>query len=212
MGDTTEKYWNAYYGEKESLSVPSQFATFVLNEFSVKKRFVDIGCGNGRDSLFFAQYGKDVLGLDGSVAAVESCQGDAARRNLGSAQFQKLDMGDGDACEKFAVENQASWSDALVYARFFLHAIDEAAELNFVKLAASLMGKSGALCLEFRTPRDEFQTKVTSAHYRRYVSPLEFIDLARDHGIGCSYFCEGFGFAKYKSDDAYVARLVMEKL
>lgn len=211
MSDVTEEYWNAYYAKKKKPAVPSQFATFVLNEFSHIDRFIDIGCGDGRDSLFFATYGKEVLGLDGSSSAVAFCADTANGRGLNTASFNTLNLDDAAASQSFAQKGGASSEDAVVYARFFLHAINEAAQENFLILAASLIGENGRVCLEFRTPRDEFQTKVTAAHYRRYVDPIALILQARVHGLECAYMAEGFGFAKYKTDDAYVARVIFEK-
>ncbi|MEP4247551.1 class I SAM-dependent methyltransferase [Tateyamaria sp.] len=211
MSNVTGEYWNAYYAEKKKPAVPSQFATFVLNEFSHIDRFIDIGCGDGRDSLFFATYGKEVLGLDGSSSAVDFCTKTATDRGLRTASFDTLNLDDANAIQTFAQQGDASSQDAIVYARFFLHAINETAQENFLTLAASLIGENGRVCLEFRTPRDEFQTKVTAAHYRRYVDPIALILEADKHGLDCAYMAEGFGFAKYKSDDAYVARIVFQK-
>ncbi|MEL6466154.1 MAG: class I SAM-dependent methyltransferase [Pseudomonadota bacterium] len=209
--DKTADYWDAYYADKEKPAVPSQFASFILNEFRHKSRFVDIGCGDGRDSMFFAHFNKSVLGIDGSTSAVEMCRATAGRRDLSNASFKTLDMNNAALCEQFLEEYATGWTEAIIYARFFLHAIDEKAQDNFLKLAAALVGKDGHVCIEFRTPRDEFQTKVTSAHYRRYVDPLDLAENARAHGLSCIYSVEGFGFAKYRSDDAYVARMIMAK-
>ncbi len=207
----TKEDWDAYYGQKERPAVPSQFAAFVLNEFSDHQRFVDIGCGDGRDSFFFAMHGKTVRGIDGSAAAVSLCRAVAERRKVDNIGFSQLDMQDAQACSRFLEQNAADWRDVIVYARFFLHAINDEAESNLLNLAAGLMGGRGRLCLEFRTPRDQFQAKVTSDHFRRYVEPLQLIEAAGALGLKCFYLAEGFGFAKYKADDAYVARIVLGK-
>ena len=189
--------------------MPSQFASFVLSEFNSKRTFVDIGCGDGRDSLFFAQHGKDVFGFDGSEAAMDLCRRSAQKLGLENAKFNALDMNDTES-QKALIERQ-DLSDAVVYARFFLHAIDETAQNHFLALASALAGKTGVVCLEFRTPRDEFQTKVTSAHYRRYVDPWALMQTCIGYNLKCTYFVEGFGYAKYRNDDAFVARLILER-
>ena len=38
-------------------------------------RVLDVGCGNGRDTLFFAQLGFDTLGIDAAQAAIDHCRG-----------------------------------------------------------------------------------------------------------------------------------------
>ena len=50
--------------------------------------------------------------------------------------------------------------------------------------------------------------KETSDHYRRYIVPTDLINKALKIGFDLSYLVEGFGFAKYRSDDAYVARVI----
>jgi SAM-dependent methyltransferase len=205
----TSEYWNAYYARKETPSIPSQFACFVLGEFRGHDDFIDIGCGDGRDSLFFAGHGKTVLGADGSIAAVEFCQSAASAQGLKNAQFSQLDLNDAGQCADFARAHAKA--GAIVYARFFLHAIDGAAQSEFLRLAAGLAGADGRVCLEFRTPKDEHLTKVTSEHYRRYVDPIALAQEAAGFGLSCTYFVEGFGYAKYKTDDAHVARMIFAR-
>lgn len=211
MINNHENYWNSYYVNKLNSSIPSQFAAFVLNEFSTKKRFIDIGCGDGRDSFFFADHGMSVLGVDGSSSAIGSCEQKATSKCLSNATFQCLQMNNAMECDNFVLINKNLWAGSLLYSRFFLHAIDDETERNFLKLASELAGQEGSVCLEFRTPRDQFQQKETGEHYRRYVDPLGFIERARKYNFECKYVVEGFGFAKYKSDDAYVARIILTK-
>lgn len=212
MSKISENYWDTYYRQKKKPSPPSQFAAYVLNEFSHKRRFVDIGCGDGRDSLFFARHGMQVLGLDGSSSAIKICQDKVLSSSLTDVSFQQLRINHPEEISAFLDFNRKIWSGAVIYARFFLHAIDEISEQNFLKLASELIGNNGHLCLEFRTLRDEFQQKETGNHYRRYIEPLKFLSHARRHGLDCTYLVEGFGFAKYKSDDAHVARMILKKL
>ncbi|MEP2784435.1 MAG: class I SAM-dependent methyltransferase [Pseudoruegeria sp.] len=210
MNEKTDAYWNDYYAQKTVQSIPSQFASFVLNEFSGNSTFVDIGCGDGRDSLFFAEFGKNLFGIDGSLEAVSFCRDAAEKRKIPNTHFDVLNLNSAAGCDTFLASDHGIPSNSIVYARFFLHAIDAAAEQNFLKVARSFVGDSGKLCLEFRTPKDEQLVKVTADHYRRYVDPAQFILTAGAHGFKCSYFAEGFGFAKYKADDAYVARIILE--
>lgn len=211
MEQTTQSYWNEYYSARMEPSVPSQFAAFVLNEFRKSEQFVDIGCGDGRDALFFASFGKPVLGIDGSTEAVAFCSAVADERGLTSASFSTLDVSDAAACKAMADKYAGLWSDAVIYARFFLHAIDETSEDNFLKLAHALMGPDGRICIEFRTLRDQHQMKVTESHYRRFIDPVLFVQKAARLGLVSKYLAEGFGFAKYKQDDAHVARVVLSR-
>lgn len=65
-------YWNKYYNSCEVPELPSQFAVFVLGEIN-PTAIIDIGCGSGRDALYFAGRGIPTIGIDGSASAVDLC-------------------------------------------------------------------------------------------------------------------------------------------
>lgn len=202
-------YWNDFYSAKaEALAAPSQFALFVLGETPDRGQMVDLGCGTGRDALYFSSQGRAVVGIDGSDAAVAHCRGIADKNGLG-ARFFSSPIDAADLAERARAELGASSEPATVYARFFVHAINDAEELALLKAAAEICGPGGLLAAEFRTVRDAAQSKVTEAHYRRFVDPVKFISNAAKYGFESEYFVEGFGYAKYKDDDAHVARCLL---
>ena len=49
---------------------------------------------------------------------------------------------------------------------------------------------------------------MTDSHYRRFVLPASFEARALGRGFDVLYTVEGFEFAKYREDDAYVARTI----
>ena len=72
------EYWNEYYKQKPSiLNDCSSFAKEALNVIntsgviSENDYLLDLGCGNGRDSLFFAKNGIHVVGIDASDVAID---------------------------------------------------------------------------------------------------------------------------------------------
>lgn len=210
--DEVKKYWDKFYATKllGIEDIPSQFAAFVLSEFSGVKTIIDIGCGNGRDSFFFSRHVCNVFGIDASQSAIDYCNKKKRYFGFNKPVFCCLDLSKLDSCIDFLDSIQDELQDSVLYARFVLHAIDEGVEKNFLKLASFVSKKGGVIAVEFRTHRDEQQQKETSAHYRRYINPLDFIDRARAAGLNISYYTEGFGLAKYKSDDAHVARCIFQ--
>lgn len=202
-------YWNHYYAKsrkRAAPTVPSQFATFVANELGgLDPLFIDIGCGNGRDSLFFANYGFNVVGIDASEEAIHGC----VARNDGktNASFLCRDLTDPKLVDE--IKEMRGERPIVLYARFFLHAIDEEAEAQVLKLAQSICGSTGLVAAEFRTDKDEVQSKVTDAHYRRFINPIDFLGRASQFGFSSTYFTEGFGYAKFRNDDAHVARIFL---
>jgi SAM-dependent methyltransferase len=201
-------YWDEYYAARATTRrpLPSQFATFVAGELERPHRVIELGCGNGRDSIFFASYGHQVTGVDGSEAAVQACS--ALAGALGeSATFLQ------SAIDDPALADRLSGSEGphLLYARFFVHAITDAEEQRFLDLAAALTSPGDVLAVEYRTVRDQVGAKETGAHYRRFVLPATFQARALERGFEVTYAVEGFGFAKFRHDDAYVARTIFRR-
>jgi SAM-dependent methyltransferase len=206
-------YWDSYYRQQGVPELPSQFALFVANEvmtgeLAAPAAVLDIGCGNGRDTLFFARLGFAVGALDRSEAAIALC-GERLRRELGPAAAEaRMHTGNADAggLEALAAEFQGP---LLLYSRFFFHAIDELAEAQVIgRAAAILKHRGGALAVEYRTTEDAAATKVTSDHYRRFIDPDAFAARVAAAGLAVQWRAEGRGMAKYRADDAHIARLI----
>ncbi|PLK26364.1 class I SAM-dependent methyltransferase [Novosphingobium sp. TH158] len=211
-----EQYWNAYYANEQVPELPSQFAVFVANELvtgalPAHRSLIDLGCGNGRDSLFFAQLGFHVGCLDRSSAAISACQSRFAKASLAATAMPQCRVGEshGDGLGELA---EALGGPVFIYSRFFFHAIDEEAELQtFARIAEVLARHGGMLAAEFRTTEDEKLQKFTSPHYRRYIAPETFSERLARAGLETVWQAEGRGMAKYKQDDACVARVIAKK-
>jgi SAM-dependent methyltransferase len=212
MNETTRDdradYWEHYYADRVTPTrrLPSQFATFVAGELTGRHRVIEIGCGDGRDALFFASYGHDVIGVDASHSAIDACRL-AARALDEDAEFVVAQIDEPD----LAARLKGDGGPRVVYARFFLHAITEPEEDCLLDLSGALTDPGDLLAVEYRTTRDSSGAKVTAAHYRRFVLPASFEAKALAHGFDVVYAVEGFGFAKYRQDDAYVARTIFRK-
>lgn len=207
------QYWNEFYASHSAgLKRPSQFATFILGEVDDQSLIFDVGCGTGKDTLFFASHGHHVVGVDGSDEAVNFCNENANSLSL-DAQFFCSSVQ--NLASSSVLEGSTALSTAsslIVYARFFLHAIpeeDEDALLEWVKTVSEVTSRPVKFAAEFRTHRDATLPKSTSQHYRRFVNPADFMSKSIRNGFNVDYFVEGFGFAKYKNDDAHVARCII---
>jgi len=60
---------SAFFGEN-----PSDFAQMCYEEFNKHRvnRLLELGCGQGRDTIFFATNGLDVHAIDSSKVAIEN--------------------------------------------------------------------------------------------------------------------------------------------
>lgn len=205
-------YWDSYYknsGAHHAPPIPSQFSAFFLMELPQgRPTIVEFGCGNGRDSMFFSKFGHRVIGVDSSTEAINHCRNNASDSG---AEFIQGSVSDDEIIGAIQEKISTSKTDGVcIYARFFLHAISEEEQLKFLRLSKNLIKKDGILALEFRTMRDKSQEKVTPDHYRRFINPLDFMHDAGREGFKTHYFTEGFGMAKYKNDDAHVARFILK--
>ncbi len=65
-----KNFWNKFYKNKKALNEPSNFALFIYKFLKNKKsQIVDVGCGNGRDLMFFKKKKIDFFGIDTSKNA-----------------------------------------------------------------------------------------------------------------------------------------------
>ena len=208
---TNSQYWNDYYFETTVPTLPSQFAVFVLSERLDSRIIIDIGCGNGRDTFFFREQGYRCVGIDNSKSAIKSCKEKIAANNLTNIEFLNASINDKDLDKKISdALGLDDYSNILIYGRFFLHAIKDSEEERFFLVVSKILkNRTGSVALEFRTERDRFQMKSTPDHFRRYINPTRFFSKAEKRGFEVEYFVEGFGLAKYKTDDAHVARFIL---
>ena len=215
-GEDRLSHWENFYEGRTAPSIPSQFAIFVCDFLQAAQNVIEFGCGDGRDSFFFASQGYTTVALDASERAIALCRKKLAHQNSSPIQFHRLRVRADWTIEQLgrAARDLKRFIDpqkpSAIYARFFLHAISEEEEIAFLRLARELSPK-GLCAVEFRTHRDLYLRKETSPHYRRYIDPLEFHARVARAGLEPVYFVEGFGFAKYKTDDAHVARFVLRE-
>jgi SAM-dependent methyltransferase len=78
--------WNKVYSDDSSFfgDQPSNFALMCYEEFVKHKvqKILELGCGQGRDSLFFASTGLDVHAIDSSKIAIENLTAKTKAINL----------------------------------------------------------------------------------------------------------------------------------
>ncbi|WP_320203889.1 class I SAM-dependent methyltransferase [Agrobacterium rosae] len=208
--EKTSSYWEIYYKKEKVTNSRSSFAHFVLINCRNFKNLVDIGCGNGRDSFFFASHELNVIGIDNCVTAIEFCEKRTSREKIGNCTFLRSPIADVDVGEVLD-QRGLNAADSVIYARFFLHAVDEESEDIFMRSAAKLVEKGALLCLEFRTIEDSLRFKFEPSHYRRYIDPRAIAQKATDLGMQTRFFEEGENLAAHKTENPYVARFIFDR-
>ena len=201
-------YWDNYYKNlKPGVLIPSQFAVFVANEIKNFDHIIEFGCGNGRDTSFFSRIGLHVLAIDSSEFAIKLAKEHSLEDYASFLCKDILSLQENDFKELISKD-----IPFLCYARFFLHSISSEVEAYLLKLLSTICKKDSVLALEFRTEKDLFLQKETDTHFRRFISPIKFINTLNSYSFEPYYFVEGLGYAKHKKDDAYVARILAKKI
>ena len=62
--NTYLNYWEDYYKNHQDPGEESPFARFVLPFFNKSDSLYELGCGNGRDSIFFEKFGLNIIAFD----------------------------------------------------------------------------------------------------------------------------------------------------
>lgn len=178
-------YWNHFYATHHGLNKPSSFAKFVRKHYMKKgKKFLEFGCGNGRDAFYFAKKGFSVVAVDFSKDAIQLNQAHAKEIHKNPPEFRVIDVTRPD---QLASLDQSKF----IYARFFLHSLTDKQREPLMDFFASR--KSGTkLFLEFRTDKDPLLQRshprisdhegYADGHYRCFINMEKFIKKLKRRG------------------------------
>ena len=90
-------HWAVFYktqAHQSKYNIPSQFSAFIAQEVDPSYLMIDIGCGNGRDSIFFAQHGFQVVAIDASENGLSVAADIAGKNNITSIAFDQVNVGE----------------------------------------------------------------------------------------------------------------------
>jgi hypothetical protein len=199
-------YWDHFYSQSTDMNIrsePSQFAAFCLTEMKDLglNCLIELGAGNGRDSIFFASHNLKTLAMDNSEQAIVSIKS-KLNENMNISLFQY------DIRDELPDLELKSDDKCALYARFFIHALDEITLKRFFEVASEILGEGDFMFLEYRNQDDFFNPKVTEKHYRAFYTSEKVSNLAYSKNFSLVYEVSGNGFAKLKHDDASVTRQI----
>ncbi len=187
-----------------------------------KATLLELGCGNGRDSVYFARNAINITAIDQVQSEI-----DYLNAHFGSKNCVFL-CGDFSSLSSIAsLESLKSTYDC-IYSRFSLHSITHAqqkrlfAELpQYLKvggiLAIETRGKRNSLYQKGQATQDEKDAFIYEEHYRRFVSLgdlcAEIEEILKDSkSFKILYAKESQGFAPFtqgkKKEDDYFIRVI----
>lgn len=206
-------YWDEFYAKPHpELRNPSPFARFCLKHIPAESALFELGCGNGRDALFFAKNGLKVEACDQSTTAIERL----------TAVMTTSD--DWVAPPRFIVRRFEDLVDEgpqeVIYSRFTLHAVDAPTASQMLRWAHRNLRTGGILFIEARTVKDDLHgigeaagrdAFIHDGHYRRFVRAEELATELEEVGFAVQQLVEGKGMATFGSDDPVVVRAVASR-
>ena len=212
MIQVNNEYWDKFYKDFK-INEPSTFATFVAGLGLRPDLVLDVGCGNGRDTHFLSTtFDCKVVALDGSTSAINHVSRMATELGLERVISARHFVFGQDSPNVIEGDlSRETVTEILVYARFVLHAVDDAGEVGFWGLISKIVAEGGAavtLALEYRTPEDAELPKETPAHYRRFVDYNRVSEKAQELGFRLEFQETGRGLSVYGSDDHHLCRQV----
>ena len=212
MKKSIKEYWNKYYNSHAINDKPSNFAIFVSKRFVKKDTILlDVGSGDGRDAFHHGKKAKSVLGIDLSDKAIKQNKMKVKRLEIDNIFFKNLSSND---------LIKVNYKDInLIYARFFLHAINERDENKFLKGIIKNFKKETLVAIEFRTLKDVLMKKGKKIskherltdHYRRFIDPQVFEKKLIKMNFEILYRKLGINLSKSLNDNPHLCRLVFIK-
>ncbi len=203
-------YWEKYYNLHNLTSQPSLFAMFVLeNHLKKGDSLIEFGCGNGRDSVFFAHNDIDVL-------AIDQCENEISLLSKQNSN-PKLKFQQGD----FTNLGDVGMFDA-IYSRFTIHSVKEEEETRAIGWSYQHLNENGKLLIEVRGKKNELyklgeavtgesDAYIYEDHYRRFVDMDALCQKITKTGLKIISAEEKSGFSPFKDTDYTFIRIVASK-
>ena len=199
-----KEYWEKYYEKHNEPFKPSPFAEEIRRYVDDGKSIIDLGCGNGRDTIIFG-YNLKSVGVDQCQNIIDT---------LNELTIDKENLTTSFKCADFSNLQDEEYDYA--YSRFTLHSITEQQEDRVIDWVARNVKEY--FFIEVRSDRDELVGKNTD-HYRRFANMENLLTKLITKGFKIRYAEINSGFSKYdynynvdyNSDDPKLIRIIAAK-
>jgi SAM-dependent methyltransferase len=161
---SVNEVWNRVYSSDSSFfgEDPSNFGLNCYEEFKQHgvKKILELGCGQGRDTIFFASNGLDVVAIDSSQVAIDELSKIITEKNLPIKAMVY------DASKGIPFDN--SYFDA-VYSQMFFNMRFTDEQLKYLFVEVNRVLKDGGLNLfSVRSDNDAMYKKGTEVEKNIY--------------------------------------------
>ena len=210
-----KEYWEKYYNKNDTPFEPSLFAKWCVNDMLKEgDSVIELGCGNGRDAIYFAENGINVIAIDQCVEEINFLNSHYGK-NIDSGQ--KL---------SFLADDFSNLGDMgkfnAVYSRFTLHAISEEGQDRALAWASESLIGGGLLLVEARGLKNEYFGLGTAVdgetnafiyedHYRRFLDLQKLVDRVEALGFDIVFADEDRDRAPFEDTNYNFLRLIARK-
>jgi ubiquinone/menaquinone biosynthesis C-methylase UbiE len=204
-----KKYWTDYYTKKMAPTNPTQFAKDITSYLEINNVILDLGCGNGRDSVYFDELGLKVVAID---------QAESAISELRKIYGDKIKFVLGDFIESTLIDEL---NYDYVYSRFTIHAVTDMQEDELLDKVYKILKPDGIFFIEARSIKDDLFGKgqmveknayIYNQHYRRFIDIDNLIMKLKKRGFAIYDSTQGKNLAVYKDENPAVIRVIAKKV
>ena len=207
-----KNYWKEIYAKQSEGEQPSLFAQYIVDNYQIQnKSIIELGCGNGRDAIFFANANA------GKVTAIDQCDNII---ELLHHKFQKITNLEFKGMDFTCLDNNIKYD--MVYSRFTLHSISKEQENKVLHWAYINLNNAGKLCIEVRGQKNEIYKMgepvsnepdafILNNHYRRFVNFESLCKALQSIGFNIDFAAEQKGFAPFNGQNETYIRVIASK-
>lgn len=203
-------YWKKFYKTNIDFSEnQSTFCDFVLKylkDYPNYKNIIDIGCGNGRDSLYFLKNGFHVTGID---LCKEVCEYIKSKHKITIIN------------DSIITYNYKNYD--IYYLRFILHALIYNDILKLINNLSKQINENSLIFIETRSVSGTvfdnknysectFKSGIGDLHNRTLLSQKHLLELFAKYDIYPEYNIDTNNLSIFKNENPYLIRLVLRKV
>ncbi|WP_434923052.1 hypothetical protein ACR9WD_07085 [Glutamicibacter sp. PAEs-4] len=189
---------------------PSRFAAYVLQHdvFKASKSVIDLGSGDGEDSILFGKSMDAVLGIDRSIYSIRSSN-NSHRGVPRNVSFTRADILDSGVLSKIVARHRLNNpGPILFYARFLLHSLTQSELSKLFALLSQVVIAGDSLALEFRTLEDRKLKKRYNRSFRNFIDSSEIEDKLQQIGFKIVDSQKSDNYSKYGKENPVTSRLL----
>jgi SAM-dependent methyltransferase len=153
---SNKDFWCNFYKEEKLINYNSSFSEYIhntyikhLNDNNIFMKIGDFGCGNCRDSRFFAEKGNKVFAIDKyGVNHIQTANCEFILKNVFSY------IGVPDRKEIIKINKLQTLLD-IIYMRWFLHTMPYNSAEEIFNHSINILKPDGLICIEVRSLNDK---------------------------------------------------------